>query len=83
MLLTVVYIIKDFTNENKQIKIVFTGSTLERTVLYQRILKTYYSLFSKEFKISTLSENEGEIEEVPFNENYKGNYLAFFVKRII
>ncbi len=39
VLSTVILIIKDFTEENPEAKIAFSGSTKERTALYQRILK--------------------------------------------
>ena len=78
-----IIIITDFTRNNPRVKIVFTGSTSERTALYQRILKTYCFSFIEEFKITALAESESGIEEVPFDHSYKGSYLAFFVKRII
>ncbi len=39
VLSTVILIIKDFTEENPEAKIAFSGSPKERTALYQRILK--------------------------------------------
>ena len=80
---TVIDIIKDFTRDKPDIKIMFTGSTLQRTNLYHRILSTYYFPFSKDFKITALAKNEDGNEETPFDAEYKGSYLAFFVKRII
>lgn len=82
VLSTVTHIIKDFTSENAGIKIVFAGSTKERTLLYQRIIRTYWRIFRKEFDITALEETENSPKEVNFDPNYKGNYLAFFIRRI-
>ena len=49
---TIINIIKDFSEENPDSKIVFRGSTKGRTALYQRILKTYFDTFRKEFLIT-------------------------------
>ena len=56
----------DFIRDNPDIKIMFTGSTSQRTNLYHRILRTYYFSFSKDFKITALAENEDGIDELPF-----------------
>src|SRR5882672_8774429 len=45
VLATVISIMRDFTTKNPQACITFTGSTEERTKLYTRILKSYYSSF--------------------------------------
>ncbi len=49
VLSTVINIIKDFTEENPELKIAFIGSTKERTALYQRILKPISILSVKNF----------------------------------
>lgn len=46
---TVVEILKHFTNQHPGVEIYFEGSTRERTKLYDRILRTYYPIFCKEF----------------------------------
>jgi len=63
---TVIDITNDFIRDNPDIKIMFTGSTSQRTNLYHRILRTYYFSFSKDFKITALAENEDGIDELPF-----------------
>lgn len=81
VLTTIVHIIKDFTSENPEAKIVFTGSTPKRTRLYQRILKTYYDFYRKDFTITALSQaKDGSAEEL-FDPNSTKSYLAFFIKR--
>lgn len=81
VLATVIYIIKDFTEENPEAKIVFSGSTKERTRLYQRIIKTYFNGFRKEFHITALEGPANNPKETVFDAAYKEPYLAFFVKR--
>lgn len=82
VLSTVVHIAKDFTAGNPEIKLVFTGSTKERTALYQRIIKTYFTDFRKDFRITALEGPKNSPQEVLFDPYYSGNYLAFFIKRI-
>lgn len=60
VLSTVIYILRDFTIENPKSRIVFSGSTKERTALYQRIIKTYFEDFSKEFFITALEGPSGQ-----------------------
>jgi hypothetical protein len=81
VLSTVIHIVKDFTETNPEAKIAFKGSTIERTVLYQRIIITYLSTFKKEFLITALEGPVSQPKETVFDPEYKGVYLAFFVKR--
>ncbi len=81
VLSTVIHIIKDFTQDKPEAKIVFKGSTKERTALYQRIIKTYWESFDKEFFITALMGPEGSPVEAVFDRRYKQVYLAFFVRR--
>lgn len=81
VLSTVIHIIKDFTEERPEAKVIFTGSTTLRTALYQRILKTYFSSFSEGYIITALKEISGKPIETPFDPDSKEQYLAFFIKR--
>lgn len=81
VLSTVIHIIKDFTATKPEAKIGFMGSTKERTALYQRILKTYWVSFRKEFIITVLEGPAGNPKKSVFDPDYKETYLAFFVKR--
>lgn len=81
VLSTVIHIIKDFTEDNPESKIAFRGSTKERTALYQRIIKTYFESFKKDFLITALEGPADNPRETGFDVNYKEFYLAFFVKR--
>src|SRR5258708_4001483 len=51
VLATVVAIVNQFTSSRLEVWIYFAGSTVERTRLYNRILKIYYPIFSKLFEI--------------------------------
>lgn len=81
VLSTVIHIVVDFTEDRPAAKIAFTGSTSERTALYQRILRTYAETFGKEFTISALKGPARSPVETAFDPGCKEAYLAFFVKR--
>ncbi len=81
VLATVVQIANDFLERFSGKKIAFTGSTPNRTKLYLRILRMYFSEFSENFLISAYSERDGIISEVDFNPKAEENYLVFLVKR--
>lgn len=78
---TIIEIVKEFTAEFPHLKIAFDGSTPERMKLYNRILKTYYSDFSKEFQISGLIEDALTELEADFEPKVTGKYILYFVKR--
>jgi|ERR1700722_9087164 hypothetical protein len=82
VLATVIEILKDYTTEYPRVEVFFAGSTIERTKLYTRILKTYYSDFSKEFIISAISGSENENGRIPFEPMANTEYLGFLIKRI-
>jgi hypothetical protein len=82
VLSTVIHILVDFTNQYKEYKIVFTGSTLQRTMIYQQILNRHYLKFSKVFIITGLTQMDSEkYFEEDFNPDAPNTYIAFFIKR--
>ncbi len=81
LLSTIIYIVKNFTKDNPAAKIYFKGSPLERTALYQRIIKNYISDFKKEFVVAVLVNVAAELNEVDFDPKHKNQCVAFFVKR--
>jgi hypothetical protein len=82
VLATVISILKDFTTKNPQAHVAFTGSTDERIKLYARILKSYYSIFSADFKILAFIISGDTYKEVKFEPDAKVDYAVFLVKRI-
>ena len=82
VLATAVYILKHFTTQHPEITVFFTGSTKERTRLYTRIIKTYYSLFSKEFVLYGIIATDRDNVTILFNSEAELEYLAFLIKRI-
>jgi hypothetical protein len=82
VLATVIGILRDYTAEYPQVEIFFAGSTIERTKLYTRILKTYYLTFSKEFTISAVAGSENVNKRIPFDPMANIEYLGFLIKRI-
>jgi hypothetical protein len=50
--------------------------------LYNRILRTYYQSFSKEFVIMGFVEEKGDIKKTPFDPADSLFYEAFLIKRI-
>jgi len=83
VLATVISVLKDFTEKNPTAYVAFTGSTDERTKLYKRILKSYYSAFSKDFKIMAYIRSETGYIEIEYDPEKKVDYEVFLVKRII
>jgi hypothetical protein len=81
VLATVIGILKDYTAEYPQVEVFFAGSTIERTKLYTRILKTYYTTFSKEFILSAISGSENANKRIPFDPMANIEYLGFLIKR--
>jgi hypothetical protein len=82
VLATVVAIVNHFTFSRPEVAISFTGSTVERTKLYKRILKTYYPIFSKLFTIWGLIKIGDDIEGIPFHPEAAIVYFGFLIKRI-
>jgi len=82
VLATVIGILRDYTAEYPQVEVFFTGSTIERTKLYTRILRTYYPIFNSEFIISALSGSENANKRVAFDPMADIEYLGFLIKRI-
>jgi uncharacterized protein DUF6934 len=82
VLSTIVHILKHFTALHPQALIFFTGSTDERTRLYTRIIKLYYTVFRKEFYIYGIVGTDLDNETLPFDPQFPNEYLAFLIKRI-
>ncbi len=82
VLATVIHILKEFTHVHPHIKVVFTGTTKERTLLYRRILKSNLSEFSKNFIISGLIKKGDRYTEINFEPDKEVEYEAFFIKKI-
>ena len=82
VLATIVQILIDFTSKFPDTEVFFSGSTQERTKLYTRILRTYYSTFNKHFIINVLIEDGEGYAELPFEPKADLKFLGFFVKRI-
>jgi hypothetical protein len=82
VLATVAQIVRDFTRQFPEIKIIFVGTTKERNRLYARILKMYYEEFREEFIITVLVGSPGTLNEIDFDPRNDHTYFGFFVKRI-
>ena len=82
VLSTVVEITRDFTTHFPEVELFFIGSSEERTRLYARILKMYYSEFRKDFKISGLVIKGQSYEEAVFDPGEAFKYFAFLIKKI-
>ncbi len=82
VLSTVIAILKEFTFVRPEANIVFTGSTDHRMKLYTRILRTYHSLFAKEFKIRAFIKVGNEYTEIDFDPYSNLEYLVFLIRRI-
>jgi hypothetical protein len=82
VLATVVYILKHYTSQHPEIMVFFTGSTNDRTRLYTRIIRVYYSIFAKEFVVYGIIGTDIENETILFNKEAEHEYVAFLIKRI-
>jgi hypothetical protein len=82
VLSTVVKILEDFTDRFPESTVFFAGSTGERTMLYVRIIKTYYSLFKEKFDISAIIVSKEDFKQIAFEPTENLNYNAFLIKRI-
>lgn len=81
VLATIVMILKHFTAQRPDAIIYFCGSTPERTRLYTRILKIYYTEFTKEFKIYGILSAKQNNQRFPFDPNAQLDYFGFLIKR--
>jgi hypothetical protein len=79
---TIIDIVRDFTNQDPTVQVYFEGSTPERTKLYGRILRTYYSTFIKEFAIAGVLKINGVVYIRPIDIKIETEYLGFYIKRI-
>ena len=78
---TVIDTIKDFLKENPTAKLVFTGSTDDRTDFYKQILSRHYQALSVQYTITALAEDEkGNPTEIEFDPDGEDIYLAFLVR---
>ncbi len=82
VLATVVSIVTHFASSRPEVWIAFSGSTVARTRLYKRILKTYYPIFSKMFIIWGMVKMRDELENIPFHPEAAITYFGFLIKRI-
>jgi hypothetical protein len=82
VLATVIQIAREFIlTKLPKTKIIFIGSTNQRMVLYQRILKRNYAELALEFVITVGVVHRGFYEERTFGEVVNAEYLAFLIKR--
>lgn len=80
---TLVTILKDFLLQNPQATVCFRGSTSMRTALYNRILRTHHEIFTKEYSIVALEDNNCVVyDEVVYDPNASNNYVGFLIKLI-
>lgn len=79
---TIIQILKDYTETYPGAIIHFEGSTIERTLLYSRILKSYYSLFSNEFALFGFIQDQDREIVASFDPAKHTQYSAFLIKRI-
>ena len=81
VLATIIQILIDFTMKFPDAEIFFAGSTLERTRLYTRILKTYYTLFSKDFIINGIIKEGDRLSELPFEPKADVKFVGFLIRK--
>lgn len=58
----------------------FTGSTPQRTAVYNKILKRYYSRFSEKYQLTGFVLVDDEYVEVEYDPA-KADCIVFFIKK--
>ena len=81
VLTTVVRILEDFTLKYPQANIFFAGSTEERTILYKRIIKRYYSTFKERFGINVIVMLNEQIKQIEFEQLGEMELVGFLIKK--
>lgn len=81
VLATVIDIVRTFCSQHPTIQIYIEGSTELRTMMYERILKTYYSDISKEFAIVGVIRDGKRVRGISFHPLIGQKYCGFLVKR--
>jgi hypothetical protein len=82
VLATVVDILRDFTGLYPRSDVFFTGSTKERTKLYNWIIKMYYPIFRREFIVAGALMIQGRFHYSPYDPEFDQEYLGFLIRRI-
>jgi len=83
VLATVIEILRNYTSRFPTTVVHFEGSSEERNRLYCRIIRTYYSQFSKEFTVLAVAIRANKRKIVPFDPTINEEYSAFLIKRIV
>ncbi|HTJ12210.1 MAG TPA: hypothetical protein VL547_09305 [Dinghuibacter sp.] len=81
---TLVAILKDFLAWYPHATVYFRGSTPTRTALYNRILRMHYEMFTKEYVvIALIDDNSIVFKEEVYNPSSGGNCVGFYIKTIV
>ncbi|WP_120516627.1 DUF6934 family protein [Chitinophaga barathri] len=78
---TIISIIEDFLEGNPGSTLYFTGSTPQRTVVYNIILKRYYLQFSRKYLITGIQRVNNILSETEYNPIEVEEYEGFFVRK--
>lgn len=77
----VIFIMEEFLNRNADCTLYFAGSTTQRTVVYNMILKRYHLKFSEKYHITAGVIVDSECVEIEFNPFEIEVYEAFLVRK--
>lgn len=77
---TVIHIMEIFLEKKPGCILSFTGSTPQRTMVYNKILKRYYSRFSGKYHLTGFVLIDDEYVEVEYDPA-KADCLVFFIKK--
>ncbi|QEH42616.1 hypothetical protein [Chitinophaga sp. XS-30] len=78
---TVIEVMEKFLHAHPNASLFFSGSSPQRTNVYQLILKRYHERFSFSFQIIAFQTVNNEPLESIFDPEAEGNFLGFLVKR--
>ncbi|WP_346316013.1 hypothetical protein [Chitinophaga sp. YIM B06452] len=77
---TIISIMEYFLDRNPDCVLSFKGSTLQRTAVYNMILKRYRSRFSEKYRISGMIMINGEFAEIEYDP-FRIGYVVFLVRK--
>ena len=78
---TVIEIMKDYIKNNPNATLYFDGSTDQRMLVYQYIVKRYHDVFTENFIITGILGKENGYQEVIYDPQSEEHYLAFLVQK--
>jgi len=78
---TIIKIMTDFLRTHPSSTLYFSGSTQQRTDVYNIILRRNYAEFSNLFDITAITKINNRNAEIEYDPHSTGKYLAFLIRK--